>query len=482
MPNERIYTTELARFRNKYNMPEYDLKALESVDQKFRHLNNFLFESATPANSAAQFVNLATRTMGMCFEAKTSLRKDGKYIFNPQDFLRDFEKLASAKYFSELSDGEEPTRKRYAGVKKRELKNILINNLEAMNKTLPTLWAEKLKKGTMTQNELLLTAGNVMDNVEGVIKSNDVPLEDQIINVVAAYEAMKQVRESRTGFLGWLWKFIFRERNEIEQTNLETFESQVNRLRENGYPVDKISADLTGKTVLGLEVEKAQPNVPTSKVNPVKQAFQPINFEPCAAKINNVSPERSKAFVKEVVEKFPTTNRYGGLFREQTLEVMITGQAFNKFNELNEQFDKDMQTGNQKDAIEKLVRESFKVAQAVSVMATSGCDVNKVDACAMIAKMFIDNFTAVSIYPELGGVVNEYMKDNAALYNEIETKGLSYGKEIDNYAVDYVPSEEYFKEPAFGEENPFVGNDGKIAPQVSQAPKQNVPTLNSGNK
>ena len=34
----------------------------------------------------------------------------------------------------------------------------------------------------------------------------------------------------------------------------------------------------------------------------------------------------------------------------------------------------------------------------------------------------------------------------------------------------------------FGEANPFVDNGGKIAPQVSQEPKQNVPTLNNGNK
>jgi hypothetical protein len=344
-----------------------------------------------------------------------------------------------------------------------------------MNKTLPTLWAEKLKKGTMTQNDLLLTTRNVMDSMDSVIQSNDAPFEDRIINVVAAYETMKQIRESRTGFLGWLWKFIFRERNEIEQANLETFESQVNQLREKGYPVDKISADLTGKTVLGLEVEKEQPT--ESKENPVKQAFQPINFEPCAKKIGNAYPETSKKVIKEILEKLPVTNKYGGLFREQTLEVMFV-QVFNRFNELNEQFDKDMLTGNQKDTVAKLVRESFKVAQSVSVMATSGCDVDKVDACAMIAKLFIDNFTAVSIYPELGDVVNEYIKDNTALYREIESKGLSYGKEIDNYAVDYVPSEEYRKEHVFnGKDNPFVeGNANKSAP-IPQQPQINAPSL-----
>jgi hypothetical protein len=440
-------------------------------------VSDFLNKDTIANNSAAQFVNLATRTMGMCFEAKTSLRKDGKYMFHPHDFLRDFEKLASAKYFSELSDGEEPTRKRYAGVKKRELKNILINNLEDMNKTLPTLWAEKLKKGTMTQNDLLLTTRNVMDSMDSVIQSNDAPFEDRIINVVAAYETMKQIRESRTGFLGWLWKFIFRERNEIEQANLETFESQVNQLREKGYPVDKISAELTGKTVLGLEVEKEQPKAPAeSKENPVKQAFQPINFEPCAKKIGNAYLETSKKVVKEILDKLPVTNKYGGLFREQTLEAMFV-QVGNRFNELNEQFDKDMQTGNQKDAIVKLVRESFKVAQGVSVMATSGCEVDKIDACAMIAKLFIDNFNAVSTYTELDGIVNEYMKNNIALYKEIDTKRLSYGREIDNYAVDYVPSEEYFKEPAFGKDNPFVESNVNQSAPVQQQPQISVPKL-----
>ena len=475
MPNEQIYTTELARFRIKYNMPEYDLKTLMEIDQKFRYVNEFLNKDTAGDNAVAQFINLMSRTLGMCYESTTSVKANGKYRFHPQEFLKDFEKLASAKYFSELNNGEAPQRKKYAGAKTRQLKQVLINNFAELNKTLPTLWAERLKKGTMTQNELLLTTRNVMDSMDSVIKSNDVPLEDRIINVVAAYETMKQIRESRTGFLGWLWKFIFRERNEIEQANLETFESQVNQLREKGYPVDKISADLTGKTVLGLEVEKEQPT--ESKENPVKQAFQPINFEPCAEKIGKAYPETSKKVIKEILGKLPVTNKYGGLFREQTLEAMFV-QVGNRFNELNEQFDKDMPTGNQKDAVAKLVRGSFMVAQSVSVMATSGCDVDKIDACAMIAKLFIDNFTAVSTYPELDGIVNEYMKNNIALYNEIETKGLSYGREIDNYAVDYVPSEEYMKEQVFdNKNNPFIEQSVNQSAPVQQQPQINAPSL-----
>ena len=484
MPNPQIYTTELERFRQKYNMPEYSLDAVMAVNQKFQYVNNFLNNDTLGTNSASQFINLMSRTLGMCFEANTNVKANGKYIFKPQEFLRDFEKLASAKYHSELNDGEEPQRKKYDGAKMSDIKKILTNNFKDLNKTLPTLWAEKMKKGSMSQNDLLLAATNVMDIMDNVIQSNDVPFEDRIINVVAAYETMKQIRESRTGFLGWLWKFIFRERNEIEQMNLETFESQVNRLRTAGYPVDKIAADLTSKTVLGLEVESATKAKETAAAktqeSPVKQAFQPIKVEPCAEKMRNAYPETSKKVIKEIIDKLPVTNKYGGLYREQTLELMIKNQLFEKFDELNVQFDKDMQNGNQKNAIAKLVRGSFMAAQSVSVMATSGVDMNKVDACAIIAKLFIDNFTAVSIYPELNGIVNEYLKDNAALYNEIDTKELAYSHEIDKYEVDYVPSEKYFREPVFGgDNNPFAENSDKIASPIVQQPQKDVPTLNN---
>jgi hypothetical protein len=69
------------------------------------------------------------------------------------------------------------------------------------------------------------------------------------------------------------------------------------------------------------------------------------------------------------------------------------------------------------------------------------------------------------------------MKTNIALYKEIDTKGLSYGREIDNYAVDYVPSEEYFKEPAFGEDNPFVESNVNQSAPVNQQLQINAPSL-----
>lgn len=161
----------------------------------------------------------------------------------------------------------------------------------------------------------------------------------------------------------------------------------------------------------------------------------------------------------------------------------------------------------------KLVRGVFKVADDYHVYIMGNSNLYQVQSCGLLAKTLMDNLTAVAVYPELSALANEYIDKNISLYKEIATEDYLYSDRIDNYPVDYVPSKNYTLEdimkeeqsqeneiddvkanddssvydeddyePAFGEENPFVEDSGKIAPQVSQEPKQNEPTLNNGNK
>ena len=433
MPNEQIYANELARFRNKYNMPEYDLKALESVDQKFKYLNNFLFESSATANPAAQFVNWASRTLSMYFEANTSLRAEGKYMsaFSSKDFLRDFENLAKAKYDSELKDGEESTRKKYAGAKKRVIQQTLANNLKDMNKTLPTLWAEKLKKGTMTQNDLLAITSNVMDTLNGFFPADDVPLEDKIINVVAAYETMKQVRESRNGFWGWLWKFIFRERNEIEQTNLETFESQVKQLREKGYSVDKISADLTGKTVLGLEVESAAKASETQAIEPVAG----IVVGKVKAMLTN--PDFKKDFANEAIEALPKNNTVDANMQKAIFTGMLESSFIDKIQQSNQKF--DAQEVKTEEHIIAGAKEVFKKAYTAAQALGYGQPIERLTVAQLLTDKIMQKCSPVALEPETyaqfaNGYVlkhaNELLNDVEAIHAEKEDELKENAREI----------------------------------------------------
>ena len=190
---------------------------------------------------------------------------------------------------------------------------------------------------------------------------------------------------------------------------------------------------------------------------------------------------------------------------------MVIKPAFeNHIIELNEQFDQDIKKGNQNEAMAKLVRGVFKAAGEYHNYIVGNSHLNDVQACGLLAKTLMDNLTAVAVYPELSSLANEYINKNISLYKEIVAEDYRYGDRIDNYAVDYVPSKNYTLEeimkgaqsqeneiddvkandissvyddddyePAFDDDNPFVENDGKIAPQVSEEPKQSVPTLNN---
>ena len=256
------YQEELRNFKEQWKLPDYDLNEYANNDKGLRYAEAFLTGASVDLSVGGEVVRWFSKTIEAYFKANTSLNADGKYIssFKPQAFYDSFKKLVQAKFDDDAKGKENATPLQVKDVlqnQKKNLESVMAKNMSQYQKTLPTLWAEKMKKGSMTQNELLLVAGNVMYNVDSVLPNSKIGLEDKITNVVAAHEAMKQFRARHSGFLGWLWKFIFRERNQIEQMNLETFESQVNRLRAAGYPVDKIAADLTSKTVLGLEVEIA---------------------------------------------------------------------------------------------------------------------------------------------------------------------------------------------------------------------------------
>lgn len=286
MPNSKDYAAELKDFQRKYNLPDYDLNTLASLDKKFYYLNNFLTNDTAGHDPASEFTSWLGKTLSVYFERNTTANDSGKYMssFKPKEFLTDFDRLADAKYRSELKEYDEHERKKYAGARNRDIKRVLTNSLKDMNKTLPTMWKDKLKKGTIKAIDLQAHTMNIMDIVRNP-QADKTGLDEKITTVVAAHEALKQLRESRKGIIGWFWKQFNKDRNEIEKVSLGIFETAVNELRDNGYDVDKIAADLTGKTVLGLEVEGAardatQPN-----------AAEAVNEAPIPQKTNISIPD-----------------------------------------------------------------------------------------------------------------------------------------------------------------------------------------------
>jgi hypothetical protein len=94
------YEQELGIFQRKYNLANYNLNEIETIDDKFRLVNDSLTEPSISGSPAAKFINWASKTMSIYFETNTKLNEGGKYMssFSTQEFLIDFERLAVAKY------------------------------------------------------------------------------------------------------------------------------------------------------------------------------------------------------------------------------------------------------------------------------------------------------------------------------------------------------------------------------------------------
>ena len=303
MPNLENYTAELERFKNTYNMPNYDLNELATSEQSFKYVNDIITKGTIGSSPADQFIDLATKTLYLYFEANTNINANGKYLSSfPKNFLKDFDKLADAKYRSEFDGDDIPERKPFAGASKTAIKRAFAKSMADMNKPLPTLWKDRLKKGSAADiNNLITTTMNIME-INDNPNADKTGFEDKIVTVVAAHEALKQLRKSREGIIGWFWKLFNGERNNAEEVALDIFEKQVGRLSANNYDVNKIAADLTGKTVFGLEVEgankakEAQPDI-AQTVNEekkventnIKEPILNINLDNVAKKENTKS-------------------------------------------------------------------------------------------------------------------------------------------------------------------------------------------------
>ena len=486
------YQQELRNFKEQWKLPDYDLNEYANNDKGLRYAEAFLTGDSVDLSVGGEVVRWFSKTLEAYFKANTSLNADGNYIssFKPQAFYDSFKKLVQAKFDDDAKGKENATPLQVKDVlqnQKKNLESVMAKNMSQYQKTLPTLWMEKLKKGSMNPAELTSATLSVMGLVDSDIPGSEIGLEDKVKTVVAAHEAMKQLRASHSGFFGWLWKVIFRERNEIEETNLNILENQVNLLRDKGYPVDKIAADLTGKTVLGKDViaKKTEQEPQPKEVKNVKTEVKPL-MEPIADKtaalVTNASIKGK--VIDTLKEKMPVDST-GEFMFGSTVQSMGNKFITDKIQPMNEDFDRGVAKGNDpKKEMGHVVRKIFVDSMKTMGRMTSYTDSKeKIAAMKIFTREVAMNFTAAAINPELGNVVDSYVELNANRYEKIVSEGKDFFDEMeafeDKLNHGLISEEEPVEQVFSGDNNPFVENGGPVSPQVSPQPKPNVPTLNN---
>ena len=208
------YEQVLEDFRQQWNLPPtYNLNRIAESVQALRFADSFLKGSSSDNSPATQYKKWFSRTLSIYFSANTTPNENGKYMssFDAQEFYDSFKNLVQAKYDADAEEREEvPLQvEDVTNGQKQSLENIIANCKRNYKKTLPALWYENLKNGTMDMQNLQNITSSSFDVVDKKWYVDANEMAGELTNILAAREAMQQLRASRSGVWGWLWKVIF---------------------------------------------------------------------------------------------------------------------------------------------------------------------------------------------------------------------------------------------------------------------------------
>ena len=484
MPNPQIYTDALKNFTDKYGLENYDYANLATVQKKNSYIDEFLMNSPTGRGAAGLFTALAAETMSLYFKNATKLNENGKYMssFNLNDFLKDFDDLAQAKYVSELKEGEEPKRPKFAGATPKQLSRALAKDYGKTNKTLPTLWFERLDSKKMSVDQIQGITNNAIDLLFAEDADKD-ELQGQLVNVVAAHEAMRKLRESREGFIGFFWKLFNRDLNAKEEAYMNLLTDAVSELKTNGYDVDKVRRELTGKTVMGnsVKVEAKAKKAETAKTNPKKTKKTAAKIGPTAERadfrINDGYHARELA--ADLYSELPHNGQNDNMAKYYLASVYIKN-VLKEVSKLNENFDKEIANGKDpKKAFEAVVRGTFRKCLIYSKTYERNNKENILPGATIMTKGILNTFTAAAFYPkDFGSLVEDYVDQNVALYKNIVASGKDYELEMDSLDEQMQNDS---REKVF--ENGDLFNDGydKKSDRVDDLKQYDAPSLSNNN-
>ena len=476
------YEEELKSFQDKWNLPNYDLKNIADSVKLLRFADGFLSGASTSDDPATNYVKWLSRTLSTYFANNVTPNDDGIYTssFKAQEFYDSFKRLAQAKYDSETPENETPHNvQEDADAKEKSIKFVMSNCKKKYNNTLPEIWQEKLKKGDITVDELNSITGKSTVILNDGKLSYD-KLQNHLSNVVAAHEAMQQLRDSRSGFLGWLWKLFHKEQNDAEKRCLNHLVGNLAHLSTRGYDVASMKNTLNGKTVFGSTIkdkEKAK-EVAKPKTNNTKKAKETAKIGPVAVTMSKsmAASEFMHDLVFEMKDSIPENNSKD---TDLQFRFVISKGLVEKMNTFNLAFDAGISKGNSPESeMEKAVANIFKLTVKVSQAYTAPFEKDlKLETIKAIAKVAIDNCTAVACYPdELGGLVDGFIEKSAQEYTSIIESGKDYIKEMKLYKDDLFEEE---RVQAFDNGDLFADNNGNKSPQISQQSKINPPAIDN---
>ena len=203
------------------------------------------------------------------------MNEKGEYDFSKLgmvDFVKEYEEIMSAR----AQEAGDTKRKAYLGRPLDAAVKYLAGSTKSVNQKMFKYWAQSVVRDNLKVEDMKRITDNCVTALtQPGVKPQQLTKEQhqQLSNIIAAKEAMVEVRKSRW----WLWKIIYRKQNNMEKEYLASLKTQMDNFAVRKYPVSEVLLEI-GTPVMKQELnnldkylaaEKEKPQVDNNAVNNV---------------------------------------------------------------------------------------------------------------------------------------------------------------------------------------------------------------------
>ena len=158
MATRQDFLDKQAKFNANWGL-NISIETLETGIRKLARVKNFTFEQRNVA--ASTYAKLFTNVFATYFNKNSRITENSLYNqmrnFSADAFINEFEDLMVTKFEAEKTDNRQ--RRPFEGLNRNTLKNFV----NSYNKNLSDTWVDKIKKGTMTIEEMQAITNNAYD-------------------------------------------------------------------------------------------------------------------------------------------------------------------------------------------------------------------------------------------------------------------------------------------------------------------------------
>ena len=257
------YEAAYAKFNAKYNIT-HNIQLEYNGAKQIASADDFFTDTSSEVDVQNLYMSTLSSALISYIGKKVKMESGNNYDlsnFDLYDFITEFDEVINAIRSDEADvEHTEYTHKKFEGLPLDRVANEAWARVApTFNKPLPTMWKERIRSGSMKIEDMSNITNSFYTQLAPVDMDevDKTQLQNELKTIVAAREAMMQVRETRKGFFGFFWRIFNREQNKAEVNYLGRLQAQIAMLEQKEYDIDGVTNEINGNNILSREIPGA---------------------------------------------------------------------------------------------------------------------------------------------------------------------------------------------------------------------------------